>query len=531
MKAHKRDGHYNISTDHFIYACPELYAHLSFFFTAILVHGFVPDALLYSSIVSIPKGKNANLADSASYRGISLCSIFSKLFDNIVLCRYQDRLVTSVLQFGFKADHSTAMCSLILKESVSYYVNNGSSVFCTFLDATKAFDRVEYCKLFRLLVERKLPFHIIRVLLSFYLRNRVRVSWCGVVSDYFSVSNGVKQGGVLSPVLFCTYVDKLLYDLSASGFGCYIGECFVGALAYADDIVLLAPSATAMRKLLHICDNYASAYHVKFNALKSKCLYFGRKKGACLVSDSHASCIFTVGGNDIENVDHFVHLGHVFNSQLHDSVDIERCGNMFVRQTNNVLCYFSKLDSLMKYNLFKSYCTSFYGAELWSLQNSDITSFSVLWRKAIRRVWSLPCNTHSFLLPLISHCLPIIDELCRRFVNFAHRCLCHYSYLIRFVSRHCLHVGGNGSCFGGNLIFCLRRYGFNYGDLFSGTISSDIFYSKFWSELSYDQLMAAIMLSELIMVRDGCFTLSYLTRSDVCDVITDICVAPRERFS
>jgi len=69
------------------------------------------------------------------------------------------------------------------------------------------------------------------------------------VSDYFSAVNGIKQGGVLSPVLYCVYIDDLLSALSNSGVGCYIGNNFVGALIYADDIVLIAPTATAMRKL------------------------------------------------------------------------------------------------------------------------------------------------------------------------------------------------------------------------------------------------------------------------------------------
>ena len=53
----------------------------------------------------------------------------------------------------------------------------------------------------------------------------------------------------MSPVLFCVYIDDLLLILSNAGIGCYIGPHFVGALAYADDITLLAPTATAMRKL------------------------------------------------------------------------------------------------------------------------------------------------------------------------------------------------------------------------------------------------------------------------------------------
>ena len=69
---------------------------------------------------------------------------------------------------------------MILKETIAYYVRNQSSVFCTFLDASKAFDRVQYSKLFRLLIKRKLPVVIIRVLVNLYMGNFVRVGWCGV---------------------------------------------------------------------------------------------------------------------------------------------------------------------------------------------------------------------------------------------------------------------------------------------------------------------------------------------------------------
>jgi len=62
-----------------------------------------------------------------------------------------------------------------------------------------------------------------------------------------------------------------VYSFQA-GVGCFIGLHFVGALAYADDLILLAPSASAMRKLLAICEDYAREYSISFNALKSKCM-------------------------------------------------------------------------------------------------------------------------------------------------------------------------------------------------------------------------------------------------------------------
>jgi len=106
---------------------------------------------------------------------------------------------------------------MVLKESISYYVHHQSSVFCTFLDAFKAFDRVRYCKLFRLLVSRQVPALINRVIIQFYVGNFVRVQWCGILSDYFLACNGVEQGGVLNPILFCLYIDGLLVALSRAG--------------------------------------------------------------------------------------------------------------------------------------------------------------------------------------------------------------------------------------------------------------------------------------------------------------------------
>jgi len=86
------------------------------------------------------------------------------------------------------------------------------------------------------------------------------------------VDNGVRQGGVLSPVLFCVYISNLLCRLSRSGVGAFLGVNYVGALAYADDIVLLCPTPSSNPQLLSICDTFANEYNIKFNARKSKLL-------------------------------------------------------------------------------------------------------------------------------------------------------------------------------------------------------------------------------------------------------------------
>ena len=83
------------------------------------------------------------------------------------------------------------------------------------------------------------------------------------------MSNGVRQGGVLSPVLFTIYIDKLLLELRQLGVGCYWNSYFAGAYVYADDLAILALSASAIRQMLRCCKAFASLHGLKFNPAKT----------------------------------------------------------------------------------------------------------------------------------------------------------------------------------------------------------------------------------------------------------------------
>ncbi len=117
-----------------------------------------------------------------------------------------------------------------------------TNVYVALLDATKAFDCVNYCKLFRKLIEKNMSPLVLRLLLYMYTHQKLQVKWSDNIGNMFSVSNGVKQGGVLSLILFSIYLDGLLAKLNKKGVGCDMGNYFVGCLAYADDLTLIAPS-------------------------------------------------------------------------------------------------------------------------------------------------------------------------------------------------------------------------------------------------------------------------------------------------
>ena len=121
-----------------------------------------------------------------------------------------------------KENHSTTLCSLMYLETLQYYRNSWSNVFSCLLDASKALDRVHYGKLFIILLSKKLPICIIHMLLDCYVRQESRASWSSYYTDYFTMYNGVKQGGVLSAIFFTLYLDKLLIRLKNSNIGCSI---------------------------------------------------------------------------------------------------------------------------------------------------------------------------------------------------------------------------------------------------------------------------------------------------------------------
>ena len=121
-----------------------------------IAHGYVPKGFLMSQIVPIPKSGKKSANDINNYRGIALSSVLLKVFDKIVIILHSNVLSTSDVQYGFKKKHFTTQCIFVLEEIIQYYKNRNSSVYLLMLDASKAFDRDNYVKLFHLLIGRGL---------------------------------------------------------------------------------------------------------------------------------------------------------------------------------------------------------------------------------------------------------------------------------------------------------------------------------------------------------------------------------------
>ena len=180
------------------------------------------------------------------YISIAISSLLSKILDNVIIERQQDFLSTSNYQFGFKAKSSTVLCTTMVNETIQYYTEKGGrAVYLLLLDASKAFDKVSYEKLFELLLARNVCPKIVKLLYYMYTHQKCHVRWNNKQSDPFSVSNEVKQGSVISPLLFSIYIDNLFSKLKQLGLGCHVGLTYAGAFGG----ISKGPKADAVTKM------------------------------------------------------------------------------------------------------------------------------------------------------------------------------------------------------------------------------------------------------------------------------------------
>jgi exonuclease III len=508
LKLHKRDGKYDVYSNNLIYGGSTLFTYLSMILTSMMNHSFVPDEMLISTLIPIPKDKRKSLNNADNYRSIALGSIVCKLYDNIILENEKLSLKSCDLQFGFKEGFSTTQCTFVVEETINYYKQYKSNVYTVLLDASKAFDKVNYVKLFKLLVKRGMCSLTIRHILTMYINQKLCVNWSESNSDYFPISNGVKQGGILSPVLFTVYMDELLNRLKHSGVGCYIGNVFCGAVAYADDLTLMAPSKFAIHFMLDICKKYAHDYDVTFNPHKSQLLIY----------------------NDIPNVNHFdLKMNNesiiVYNDVKHLGTTIGHMPNEhrvhnvvkdLYRRVNHVRNQFKFAHHKTKYQLFKSYCMSLYSSVLLDMDDNSYDMLFVAWRKSIRMLMNLHPQTRSHLLPGICNDRPIHHQMYERTTNFINSLIKCPSNIVNICIKLALHGSSSNTCNNINVL-C------NFYNIDKHTLIKDLPIQ--WSKIGYEKFECITnVIKELMEIRDNNQYLDILNITECTKLMTTICI-------
>jgi DMSO/TMAO reductase YedYZ heme-binding membrane subunit len=196
--------------------------------------------------------------------------------------------------------------------------------------------------------------------------------------------SGVRQGGILSPILFNVYVDDVIEELKYSSYGCHVGRLFVGCIMYADDLLLMSPSVGGLQRMLDICSAYGSVHNIVFNPSKTVCA------SVSLTHNFNLGSVY-INNEEIPWVHQFKYLGVTFNARCSLlSVDVTVVKRKFYGALNSVLSMCPRIDEPVKLQLVRSYCLPLltYCVGALELTCSAIKALSVCWNDAFRKIFN-----------------------------------------------------------------------------------------------------------------------------------------------
>lgn len=381
LKKGKAAGDDNVTAEHILFAHPCIVVHLCRLFNLIMKHGYVPAKFGSGIIVPLIKDRLGDATSVDNYRAITIGSVISKVFELCVGSKFESFLSSSELQFGFKKGIGCPNAVAVVQQVVQYFNSRGSSVYVSSLDASKAFDRINHTKLVNKLIDRNVPTCLIMVIINWYGKLTAAVRWNGILSLSFAINCGVRQGSVLSPLLFNIYVDDLIGQLADSNLGCYIGCNFFGCVMYADDIILLSASVSGLQSMLDRCYEYGCDNCIIFNPKKSVCCVFGH--WANIISS------MKLGNMLIDWVTSFKYLGVTFISGSKLNIDTEVIKRKFYAACNSVLSHCKCNNELVKLHLVKSYCLPLltYCLGAIDVPRHKIKELGVCWNDCFRKIF------------------------------------------------------------------------------------------------------------------------------------------------
>ena len=313
IKALKRDkasAGDDLLNEYFVESFDILASHIVDLFNAIFDSGHFPKK--WSEGIIVPIHKNNDVNDVNNYRGVTLVSCFSKLFTSVINRRLNDWVgkhkVLGDSQFGFRKGRSTVDAIFVLNSVINKVLSRGKRLYCAFVDLKKAFDSVYlnglWNKLFKLGVDSKM----LSIIHDMYQQVRCCVKGQSTYSEFFECTIGLKQGEVLSPILFSMFINDLEQCLKEGSSSNLVFEDIpITTILYADDMCILADTPEELQTRLNLLYSYCNRWQLQVNTSKTKIVVF-RRRGVIRQGET-----WKYDGTDLEVVNDFNYLGTVFN--------------------------------------------------------------------------------------------------------------------------------------------------------------------------------------------------------------------------
>jgi hypothetical protein len=333
--------------------------------------------------IVVPIYKKGDHRDCSNYRGISLLSLPGKVYAkclekrsrSIVEARLRDE------QCGFRPGRNTMDQIFTLRQIFEKSWEFARELYACFIDLEKAYDRVPREKLWKVLQEYGVDGQLLTAIRSLYECPEFQVRVNGVVSTPFKVGVGLRQGCVLSPLLFITYMDWI--DRRSLGAeGVIVGEKKVSHMLFADDLVLLGPSEDNLRQALESFEAATIEAGMRISVSKTEVLVLSR--------DASAAALH-INGVPLKQVDRFKYLGVMFTDDGKQEAELDsRLGkaSTVMRELNRSVVLKRELRTKAKLAVFKSVYlpTLTYGHECWIMSEKVRSRLQAAEMRFLRRV-------------------------------------------------------------------------------------------------------------------------------------------------
>ena len=245
---------------------------------------------------------------------------------------------------------------------------NGQN-FCACVDFKKAFDFVD--RDFLLFKLRKLGIdgNFYNAIKALYSNSRSSIKINDKLTDGFDIKSGVRQGDSLSPTLFALFLNDLATDIKDIDAGILVGGICLSILLYADDIVLMAPTAEKLQSMLNVLEQWCRKWGMAINTNKTQILHVRNRQRPR--SDFKFNCL----GSEIKYTESYKYLGYTINEHLHNENNMVTLTSAASRSFGRVHSIFKNIGN-MGIKTYETMCHSYvypimnYASGVWGYENA-----------------------------------------------------------------------------------------------------------------------------------------------------------------
>ena len=235
----------------------------------------------FTKVVLIPIPKKSNATECGDYRTISLICHASKIMLKILTKRIEHKVQNFISknQFGFKRGCGTRDAIGVLRMLCERNIEYGKDVYVCFVDFEKAFDRVNWTKMMRILEGLRIDWKDRKMIKELYMRQEAVVRIGGEESESGTIGRGVRQGCPLSPLLFSIYVESMMVEaMEDVEEGIKIGGQWVKDVRFADDQAMVSNTEEGLQLIMNKLNDTAKKYDMKINVKKTKTMIITKNK-------------------------------------------------------------------------------------------------------------------------------------------------------------------------------------------------------------------------------------------------------------